>query len=120
MQRAELSWAGEPGTASRIASALRGWQLLRFEVTEEPSSGCEGARFSSTPSLGLFSAVVGVHGDILVPENRLRAARTAAARGGTTLDVELERLLGEPWDAELEEFRHAGDGAPERWLHQVV
>src|SRR5579864_439387 len=34
--RAELSWSAEPGTATRLASALRGWQLLRFEVTEEP------------------------------------------------------------------------------------
>ena len=23
-------------------------------------------------------------------------------------------------DAELEPFRHAGDGAPVRWLHQVI
>ncbi|HZV27785.1 MAG TPA: DUF3145 family protein, partial [Acidothermaceae bacterium] len=32
----------------------------------------------------------------------------------------LRRLLGEPWDDELEPFRYAGDGAPVRWLHQVV
>ena len=25
-----------------------------------------------------------------------------------------------PWDDELESFRHAGEGAPVRWLHQVV
>jgi len=28
-------------------------------------------------------------------------------------------LLGTDWDAELEPFRYAGDGAPVRWLHKV-
>src|SRR5437588_4192545 len=67
--RAELPWTAEPGTATRLASALRGWQLLRFEVTEEPSVGAEGERYSSTPDLGVFHAVTGVHGDIMVSED---------------------------------------------------
>lgn len=118
--RAELSWQGEPGTAAKLASALRGWHMLRFEATEEPSDNCEGERYSSTPELGLFHAVTGVHGDILIPENRLRAAMLRAAQGDTTLETEIEALLGKPWDNELESFRYAGDGAPVRWLHQVV
>lgn len=117
--RAEMSWQGEPGIASRITSALRGWQLLRFEVTEEPSPGCDGARFSCTPSLGIFAAVIGVHGDLLVPENRLRAALVLAGAGRAELAEEVDRLLGKPWDDELEPFRRAGAGAPVRWLHQV-
>ena len=32
----------------------------------------------------------------------------------------LDELLGRPWDDELEIFRHAAEGAPVRWLHQVV
>lgn len=118
--RAELAWHGEPGTASKLASALRGWHLLRFEVTEEPSAGAEGERYSSTPALGIFHAITGVHGDILIPEDRLRAAMLKAARGGTDLATEIDRLLGKPWDDELEPFRYAGEGAPVRWLHQVV
>ena len=43
-----------------------------------------------------------------------------AALGETTLELELDKLLGKPWDDELETFRYAGDGAPVRWLHQVV
>ena len=117
--RAELSWSAEPGTATRLASALRGWQLLRFEVTEEPSVGAEGERYSSTPELGVFHAVTGVHGDIMISEDRLRAAMLRAGRGGD-LESELQGLLGKPWDDELEPFRCAGDGAPVRWLHQVV
>ncbi|MDT0266794.1 DUF3145 domain-containing protein [Streptomyces sp. DSM 44915] len=118
--RAELSWQGEPAAASQLASALRGWQLLRYEVTADPGAGTEGERYSCTPDLGLYHAVTGPHGDIMIPENRLRAAATRAAAGESDLQVEIARLLGKPWDDELEPFRHAGEGAPVRWLHQVV
>ncbi|MGH3355236.1 MAG: DUF3145 domain-containing protein [Nocardioidaceae bacterium] len=118
--RAEFSWRADAGTAAKVASALRGWKQLRFEVTEEPSLGNEGARYSYTPELGVFHAVTGVHGDVMIPEDRLRAAASAAALGETTLELEVEQLLGKPWDDELETFRHAGEGAPVRWLHQVV
>jgi len=118
--RAEYSWAGDSGTAAAIASALRGWGHLRFEVTEEPTSGTEGARYSFTPDLGIFHAVTGLHGDVLIPEDRLKAAVVKAALGDTTLLGEIDKLLGKPWDDELETFRYAGDGAPVRWLHQVV
>jgi len=133
--RAGLDWQGRPGTAGEIASALAGWNRLRFEVTEEASAGCDAVRYSYTPALGVFSAVVMGNGDIAVPEGRLRAALTvaAAAAAGTVrrsspgthpprdrlsvLEDELARLLGEPWDDELEPFRCAADGAPVRWLH---
>jgi hypothetical protein len=118
--RAEYSWLGEPGTAATIASALRGWNHLRFEITEEPTSSTEGARYSYTPDLGIFHAVTGLHGDLMIPEDRLKAAVLKAAMGETALEVEIDRLLGKPWDDELETFRYAGEGAPVRWLHQVV
>lgn len=118
--RAEYSWQGTPGTASGLASALKGWQRLRFEVTEEPSPGVEGYRYSYTPRLGIFHAVTGVHGDILVPEDRIKSAVASHALGRTDLHAALGDLLGVPWDEELETFRHAAEGAPVRWLHQVV
>ena len=85
MLRAELSWQGRPGTAAAITSALRGWALLRFEATEEPSPGHEGERFSCTPTLGVYRATTGVHGDLLVAEDRLRAAVLRAQTSGTSL-----------------------------------
>jgi hypothetical protein len=119
--RAELSWQAEAGTGARLASALRDWMHLRFEVTEEPSAGAEGERWSSTPTLGLFHATTGVHGDILVREDRLRAALARAGSDpATDVLTEMQHLLGKAWDDELETFRYAGDGAPVRWLHQVV
>ena len=119
--RGELSWQADAGSGARLASALRDWMHLRFEVTEEPSAGAEGERWSSTPTLGLFHATTGVHGDILVREDRLRAALARAASDPATSVVEeMHGLLGKAWDDELETFRYAGDGAPVRWLHQVV
>lgn len=144
--RAELLWQSKPGTSGAITSALAGWNLLRFEVTEDASPGCDAVRYSCTPSLGAFCATTAANGDIVVPEGRLRAAMAlaAAARAGTengrsgpspdlgslrdlhgprhpalggSLEAELALLLGEPWDAELEPFRHAGAGAPVRWLN---
>jgi hypothetical protein len=193
MLRAELDWQGRPGTAGAITSALAGWNLVRFEITEEASPGCDAVRYSCTPSLGTFSAVTSANGDVLIPEGRLRAAMTLASasaapaaatsgpapfgsatlgsvadiaafmpaagpaatrsesasghdavtslgvvdgglpadgisglrdsRGprhpalGGSLEAELRLLLGQPWDDELEPFRHAAAGAPVRWLH---
>lgn len=120
MYRSELSWQGDVGAAARIASGLRGWSHLRFEVTEEPTTGTEGARYSYTPDLGIFHAVIGVHGDIMIPEDRLKAVVVKTALGTTSIEAEIDKLLGRAWDDELETFRHAGEGAPVRWLHQVV
>ena len=118
--RSEYSWLGDAGSAAAIASALRGWNHLRFEITEEPGAGTEGSRYSYTPELGVYHAVTGIHGDIMIPEDRIKAAVVKAALGDRTLVTEIDKLLGKPWDDELETFRHAGDGAPVRWLHQVV
>ncbi len=136
--RAELEWQGRPGSSATMTSALAGWNRLRFEVTEEASPGCDAVRYSCTPGLGTFCGTVSANGDILVPENRLRAAMSLARAGsgaadelgglrdrhgprhpalGGSLEAELSLLLGQPWDDELEPFRHAGAGAPVRWLN---
>lgn len=118
MFRTEHSWQGLQGTGARLTSALRGWAHLRYEVTEEASHGADGARWSHTPELGIFHAVTDVHGNILVPEDRVRAALEHGA-DAARLRRELELVLGQAWDDELEPFRYAGAGAPVRWLHRV-
>lgn len=118
--RAELSWTGPSGTGARLASALRGWDQLLFEVTEDATGSSEGARYAFTPELGIFHAVTGIHGDIMIPEDRLKAAVVKAAIGALPLLVEIDKLLGKVWDEALEPFRYAGDGAPVKWLHHVV
>jgi hypothetical protein len=116
--RAELSWQARAGTAGAITSALAGWNRLRFEVTEDSSPGCDGVRHCYTPELGTFTAVTAANGDIVVPEDRLRAVMERAAQvGSVALEEELGKLLGTAWDNELEPFRRAADGAPVRWLN---
>ena len=132
--RASLDWQATPGAAGAITSALAGWNRLRFEITEDATPGCDGVRYCYTPDLGTFTAVTGADGDILIPENRLRAALTLASAGvggspgggspgrpahdnPASLEAHLARLLGTAWDDELEPFRRAADGAPVRWLN---
>jgi hypothetical protein len=114
--RAELTWEGRPGSAGAITSALAGWNRLRFEVTEDASPGCDAVRHCYTPTLGLFTAVTGGNGDIMVPEGRVRTA-LAMAQTESDLRREMDRLLGRSWDEELDAFRCGADGAPVRWLH---
>ncbi len=116
--RAEINWRGRPGTAGRLAAALRGWTLLRYEVTEEPSAGVDGERYAVTPTLGVFRASMSVNGDLLIGEDRLRTLLATAT--GPQLAQGLDMLLGSAWDDELEPYRTAGEGAPVTWLHQVV
>ena len=118
MFRAEVSWQGQAGTGPRLTSALRGWTHLRYEVTEEASHGTDGGRWSHTPELGIFHATTDVHGNMLVPEDRVRAALEHAS-DPALMRRELDLALGQAWDDELEPFRYAGAGAPVRWLHRV-
>ena len=118
MMRAETSWVGPAGKGASLASALRGWANLRYEVTEEASVGTDGGRWSHTPDLGIFHAQTDVHGNVVVPEDRIRAALVYAA-DPDRMRRELDLALGQAWDDELEPFRYAGAGAPVRWLHRV-
>lgn len=117
-RRAEYTWSGRTGTASEIASALRQWPMLRFEVTEEPSSGVDGERFMHVPGRGLFRAATSANGDLVLSEDRLREI-VATARGYEALAHALDRALGAQWDAELEPYRHAGEGCPTTLLTRV-
>jgi hypothetical protein len=117
--RSQTGWRGPAGTAGRLAAALRGWPLVRAEVTEEPSEGCDGERYSMTPDLGVFRAAMSANGDVLVQEDRLRAAMNEPA-DLPSMRHALDRLLGSAWDEELEIYRRASDGTPVRWLSAAV
>ena len=117
-RRTECSWSGKPGTGAQFAAALRGWPMLRFEVTEEPSQGYDGERFMYVPGRGLFRATATVTGDLMISEDQVRFI-LASTRNGDAVAHALDRLLGTAWDAELEPYRLAGEGAPATWLTQV-
>jgi len=118
--RAEILWTARSGMGASVASALLAFDQVRFEVTEDGVPGRDGERFAATPSLGLFRATIGPFGDVMVHEDRLRAAllRADAAKG--SVRDEIARLIGTPWDDELEPFRSAHEGSTVRLMHHVV
>ena len=119
MVRCEFSWVGPIGSGARLASALRGWEHLRYEVTEEATASSDGGLWCHTPSLGIFHSQMDTIGNVVVPEDRIRAALESATTY-EELREGLDLALGQAWDDELESFRHAGAGAPVRWLNNRV
>jgi hypothetical protein len=115
--RAEFVWTGPAGTGGALAGAMRAWSMLRFEVTEEPSTGVDGERFCHVPQLGLWRGRTSANGDIVVGEDQLRALLLDLP--AAQVPGRVRELLGTAWDEALEPFRFAGDGAPVTWLHQV-
>lgn len=117
--RSEFFWDGPVGTGARLASALRGWDHLRFEVTEDAGLGSDGGRWMHTPNLGIFYAQTDTAGNMVVPEDRIRYAMEIAGSDSIELRRELRVALGQTWDDELEPFRHAHDDTSVVWLHKV-
>ena len=68
--------------------------------------------------LGIFHAQTDTHGNVVIPENRVRAA-LEHSHDAARMRRELDLSLGQAWDDELEPFRYAGAGAPVKWLHRV-
>ncbi len=117
--RAEFEWEGPVGSGAGIASALRGWEHLRFEVTEEASLGVDGGRFMHTPDLGVFYNQMDAAGNSVIQEQRVSYALEVGVGDSTEIVRELRLALGVAWDEELEPFRHAGDDSRVVWLHRV-
>jgi hypothetical protein len=109
------------GTFSAVTSAngdiLVPEGRLRAALTLATASAPAPARLRG---IGLDEAVGGAasggrpSGDMDALRD-LHAPRHPALGG--SLEAELALLLGQPWDDELEPFRHAAEGAPVRWLH---
>ena len=116
-QRADFYWEGAAGTGAAIASALLGWEHLRFEVTEDAVDGGDGGRWLHTPDLGIFHAQTDSAGNVVVTEDRIRRALDGSV-GLVELQRELRLALGQAWDDELEPFRHAIGTSSVTWLHR--
>ena len=99
--RTTLEYRGEAGLASKIATALKNWHYLRFEVQEFGKSGGEYFRF--TPELGIHRANVDAAGSILISENVIRKA--LASFDDLEVRENLVVALGEAWEEALEPMR---------------
>jgi hypothetical protein len=99
--RTTLEFRAPNGTASKIATALKNWHYLRFEVSELADHG--GEIFRCTPELGIHRAETDQVGTILINENILRKALTSFDE--IEIRKEIELALGVEWDNALEPFR---------------
>ena len=118
--RAVTNWVGPVGTGAQLANALRSWSVLRFEVTEDPTAHTDGTRYLHTPSLGIHVAQTDTAGNIVIGEDRMRYAMEVAGSDALALQRELHQALGQPWDDELDVFRHASEGSQVIWLHSYA
>jgi hypothetical protein len=115
--RIEVYWDAPVGTGAKLATSLTGWQYIHFEVTEDPSSGCTGTRFSFTPNLGLYSAAIDAAGNTILTEAHIGALLSASGNDVTAIRGAFDRALGAPWDRELEPYRAAVYDDSIRLLH---
>ncbi len=118
-RRTEFYWEGPAGTGAALTTAIRGWEHLRYEVSEDPTPRSDGGRWMHTPGLGIHYGQVDSAGNVVIGEDRVRYAIEIADGDALEMQRELELALGSAWDEELEPFRHASDGVPVVWLHKV-
>lgn len=102
--RTQVEFRDRQGVAAELASSLRSWHYLNFEVIENTDNG--GELFRCTPELGIHRALVDQTGAVILSENQLGAVLK------NSLDEESIRegiasLLGSSWDLELDRFRSA-------------
>lgn len=101
--RTTVEWRDCQGVGAEIASSLRGWHYLRFEIREE--SAHESVLYRYTPNLGIHRAVIDGAGSIMINENQISSALATSNVNEEALRNALENLLGSQWDQELEQFR---------------
>ena len=78
----------------------------------------DGERLAYVPGRGFHRAMISALGDVVVGEERLRGL-LSRAKTADDFTHGITELLGAEWDAELEPYRLAGDGAPVTLLNQV-
>ncbi len=100
--RTSLSFRTSRSVVPKIASALRNWHYLRFEVREEGFDG--GEFYRATPELGMHRAVIDGLGNIMVSESQILTAMENSF-DEESLRFSLGKILGTAWEEELEPYR---------------
>jgi hypothetical protein len=99
--RTIIEYRAPLGTAAKIATSLKNWHYLRFEIQEFCSEGAELFRF--TPELGMHRALTDGTGSILISENVIR--KSLATFDDLEIRENLEAALGSAWELALEPMR---------------
>lgn len=95
-QRTQVEWRANKDLSGQLASALKSWHYLRFEITY----GSEF--FRHTPDLGMHRSNIDEVGNILVTENQIKFAMS---KTDDSMRESLNVAIGTEWEVELERFR---------------
>ncbi|MDA2963114.1 MAG: DUF3145 family protein [Actinomycetota bacterium] len=97
-----LSWRDREGVASAIATVLRSWHYIYFEVQEDNNNG--GELFRCTPELGIHRALTDLSGSVIMNQNQIDAV-LAQSFDEESIRLGLSLIIGSDWENELEPFR---------------
>ena len=97
-----LTWRDHQGVAAAVASTLRSWHYIYFEVHEDTNDGGELFRF--TPELGIHRAVTDLTGAVLIGQNQINVVLTESF-DEESIRAGLALIIGNEWESELERFR---------------
>ena len=97
-----IAWRDREGVAAAIASALRSWHYIYFEVIEDTNDGGELFRF--TPELGIHRALTDLTGSVVMSENQINSV-LANCFDEESIRAGLALIIGTDWEIELERFR---------------
>jgi len=100
--RTQIEFRDREGAAAELASTLRSWHYLNFEVIENSDNG--GELFRCTPELGIHRAIVDQTGAVILTENQLSTVLKNAFDEESIREA-ISLLLGNPWELELDRFR---------------
>lgn len=97
-----VAWRDRAGVAGEIASSLRSWHYLTFEVQEDSNDGGELFRF--TPELGIHRAITDLAGAVIISENQIDAILKASS-DEDSIRKGIALIIGRDWENDLEHFR---------------
>ena len=95
-QRATIEWRSSKDLSAELASALKSWHYLRFEITFADQY------FRHTPTNGLHRSQIDELGNIQLTEHQIRFAMSKTDQ---SMRDALDVALGTEWEVELERFR---------------
>jgi Protein of unknown function (DUF3145) len=113
--KAKCQWTSRQGSGAEIASTLRSWHYLNFEVQEGNENGGELFRF--TPELGIHRVITDLSGGVLLNEFVINKVMQNAFDEDSIREG-LALAMGTAWDSQLEKFRGAGMAEVAR-LHAI-
>ena len=90
--------------AAKLATALKAWHYIRFEIREVNKNTQDATYYRATPDLGLHQAQLASNGDVVLNENQVNSILKNSL-SYEKLQANLENALGINWDLELEPYR---------------